>query len=45
MLTLFLTFVLMLVLVFLELTVQRWLFRHSAEKNDSQWELYQQWYD
>ena len=45
MMTLFLTFILMLVLVFLELTVQRWLFRNTAEQNDPEWELYQQRYD
>jgi hypothetical protein len=45
MLTLILTFVLMPVLVFLELIVQRWLFSNSAEKNDPEWELYQQRYD
>lgn len=45
MLTLIFTFVLMPVLVFLGHTVQRWLFRNSAEKNDPDWELYQQLYD
>ena len=45
MLTLILTFALMPVLVFLELTAQRWLFRNSAENNDLEWELYQQRYD
>ena len=45
MLTLILTFVLMPVLVFLGLTVQRWLFGNSTEQNDPEWELYQQWYD
>ena len=45
MLTLILIFVLMPVFVFLGLTVQRWLFRSSAEKNDPEWELYQQRYD
>ena len=45
MLALILTFVLMPVLVFLGLTLQRWLFRNSAEKNDQEWELYQQRYD
>jgi hypothetical protein len=45
MLTLFLIFVLMPVLVFLGLTVQRWLFSNSDEKNDPEWELYQQRYD
>ena len=43
--TLILTFVLMPVLVFLELTIYRWLFRNSAEKTDLEWELYQQRYD
>ena len=42
---LFLTFVLMPVLVYLELTVQRWLLRNSDDKNDPEWELYQQRYD
>jgi hypothetical protein len=45
MLTLILTFVLMPILTFLELAVLRWLFRNSAEKNDPEWELYQQRYD
>ena len=45
MLTLILTFVLMPVLVFLGLNVQRWLFRNSVVKNDPEWELYQQRYD
>jgi len=45
MLILFLTLVLMPILVFLGLAVQRWLFRNSDEKNDSEWELYQQRYD
>jgi hypothetical protein len=45
MLTLILTFVLMPVLVFLGLTLQRWLFTNSAEKNDLELELYQQRYD
>jgi len=45
MLILFLTFVLVLVLVFLGLTVQQWLFRHCEEKIDPEWELYQQRYD
>jgi hypothetical protein len=45
MITLFLTFILMPVLVFLGLTAQRWLFRNSVEKNDPEWELYQQRYD
>ena len=33
------------VLLFLELSIQRWLFRNSAEKNDPEWELFQQRYD
>ena len=45
MMTLFLTFALMPVLLFLGLTAQRWLFRHSGENNDPEWELYQQRYD
>jgi hypothetical protein len=45
MLTLILTFVLLPVWVLLGLTVQRWLFENSAEKNDPEWELYQQRYD
>jgi hypothetical protein len=40
-----LNFVLMPILTFLGLAVQRWLFRNSAEKNDPEWELYQQRYD
>ena len=45
MLSLTLTLVLMPVVVFLGLTVQRWLFSNSAEQNDPEWELYQQRYD
>ena len=45
MLTLFFIFTLMPVLVFIELTVQRWLFTNDAEKRDREWELYQQRYD
>jgi hypothetical protein len=45
MLILIIILVLMPVLVFLGLTAQRWLFRNSAEKNDLEWELYQQRYD
>jgi hypothetical protein len=45
MFTLFLILVLMPVLVFSGLTVQRWLLRHTGEKNDPEWELYQQRYD
>jgi hypothetical protein len=44
-LTLFLILVLMPALVFLELTIYRWLFRNSGEKTDPEWELYQQRYD
>src|SRR5260370_34009695 len=40
-----LTLVLMPVLTFLGLAVQRCVFRNSAEKNDPEWELYQQRYD
>ena len=45
MLTLFIIFVLMPLLVFIELTAQRWLFKSGAEKHDLEWELYQQRYD
>ena len=45
MLTLILTFVLMPVLVFLELTLYRWVFMNSGEEIDPEWELYQQRYD
>jgi hypothetical protein len=45
MLTLILTFVLLPILVFLGLSVQRWLFRNPTEKTDPEWELYQQRYD
>jgi hypothetical protein len=45
MLILIFTFALMPVVVLLGLTAQRWLFRNSAEKNDLEWELYQQRYD
>ena len=45
MLTLILTFVLMPVLVFLILTLQRWVFRNSTENYDPEWDLYQQRYD
>ena len=45
MLTLILTFVLMPVLVFLELTIYRWVFMNSGEEIDPEWELYQQRYD
>jgi len=43
--TLILTLVLLPLLLFLGLTIQRWLFRNSAEKTDPEWELYQQRYD
>ena len=45
MMTLFITFTLMPMLVFLGLTAQRWLFRNAAENNNPEWELYQQRYD
>ena len=45
MLTLILTFALIPAWLFLELTVQKRLFRNSAEQNDPEWELYQQRYD
>lgn len=45
MLTLFLIFGLMPVLVFIELTTQRWLFKNDAKKHDLEWELYRQRYD
>jgi len=45
MLTLLLIFALMPVLVFIELTIQRWLFKNSAVKRDSEWELYRQRWD
>jgi hypothetical protein len=45
MLTLFFILTLMPVLIFIELTVQRWLFINDAEKRDSEWVLYQQRYD
>jgi hypothetical protein len=45
MLTLYLVFGLMPVLIFIGLTVQQWLFKHGAEKIDTEWELYQQRYD
>ena len=45
MVTLILTFVLMPVLVFLGLTLQRWVFRNSTEKSDPEWELYRKKYD
>jgi len=45
MLTLFLVFGLMPVLIFIELTVQQWLFKPGVEKRDPEWQLYQQRYD
>ena len=33
------------VLVFIELTIQQRLFKHSAGKRDAEWELYQQRWD
>ena len=45
MITLYLTFALMPVVVFLEIAAQRWLFRNSDESKDPQWELYQRRYD
>ena len=45
MLTILIIFALMPVLVFSELTIQRWLFKNDAEKRDPEWELYQQRYD
>ncbi len=45
MLTIFLIFGLMPVLVFIELTIQRRLFKNPAEKRDLEWELYRQRWD
>ena len=45
MLTLFLVFALMPVLIFIELTVERWLFENAAAKRDAEWELYRQRWD
>lgn len=45
MMTLFLILRLMPVLVFIGLTVQRWLFKNGAEQRDPEWELYRQRYD
>jgi len=45
MLTLFFIFGLVPVLIFIELTVQQWLFKNVAEKHDFEWELYRQRYD
>jgi hypothetical protein len=43
--TLILTFVAMPILVFLELTIYRWVFMNSGEEIDPEWELYQQRHD
>jgi hypothetical protein len=45
MLTLIIIFVLMPVIVFSGLTLQRWLFRNVTEKTDPEWELYKTRYD
>ncbi|HEX6551789.1 MAG TPA: hypothetical protein VF026_03440 [Ktedonobacteraceae bacterium] len=45
MLTLFLVFGLMPVLIFIELIIQRWLFKNPAAKRDAEWELYRQRWD
>ena len=45
MLTILFLFALIPVLVFLGLTIQRWLFRDPAAKRDAEWELYQQRWD
>jgi hypothetical protein len=45
MVTLFLILGLMPVLVFIELTMQRWLLKNGAEQRDREWELYRQRYD
>jgi hypothetical protein len=45
MLILVLIFGLMPLLVFIELTAQRWLFKHGAEKHDPEWEIYRRRYD
>jgi hypothetical protein len=45
MLTLFIVFALMPVLIFIGLTAQQWLFKNGAEKRDLEWERYQQRYD
>ena len=45
MLTLFIILGLMPVLVFIELTAQRRLFKNGAERIDAEWELYRQTYD
>jgi hypothetical protein len=43
--TLFLVFGLLPVLVFIELTIQQRLFKHSAGQCDAEWELYRQRWD
>jgi hypothetical protein len=45
MLTIVIIFALMPVLVFVELTIQRRLFKNAAAKRDADWELYQQRWD
>jgi hypothetical protein len=45
MLTILLIFALMPVLVFIELAIQRRLFKNSAARRDPEWELYQQRWD
>ncbi|HEX6481258.1 MAG TPA: hypothetical protein VF043_20655 [Ktedonobacteraceae bacterium] len=45
MVTLFLILGLMPVLVLIELTVYRWLFKNGTEQRDREWELYRQRYD
>jgi hypothetical protein len=45
MLTILLLFALMPVFVFVELTLQRWLFTNAAAKHDAEWELYRQRWD
>ena len=44
-LTLFIIFALMPVLIFIELTVQQWLFKNHTNTYDRGWELYRQRYD
>ena len=45
MLTMLLIFALMPVFVFIELTIQRRLFKNSTGKRDVEWELYRQRWD
>lgn len=45
MLTVLFIFALMPVLIFIELTIQRRLFKNSAAKRDAEWELYRQRWD